>query len=288
MKTLILSIIQIYYRIIQVLLPNHAAKLAVKFFFSPQRTSRKQYKIFDSAKIEKVKFNSKYKLKENGSYYTKYTWGEGPTILLVHGWAGKATHYTSFIEALVSDGYRVITFDAPAHGRSDGKRTNLAEFAQIINEIGEAEQRLEAIIGHSLGGNASSLAIVQGLKVNKAFVIASPLNMKSIFDEFAESIPINKKTRTYLINFVENMTGLDLDYFSFDKIIFKHDTPIYAYYDDSDPQAKAEDIKKLNDESHRMKLHITKGLGHQKILFDSDVIQSIVREIKEEKAVLSH
>jgi pimeloyl-ACP methyl ester carboxylesterase len=44
-----------------------------------------------------------------------------------------------FINPLVDAGYRVIAFDAPAHGDSGGKRTSLLEFAQIVHDEDDAE-----------------------------------------------------------------------------------------------------------------------------------------------------
>ena len=48
-------------------------------------------------------------------------WGEGPAVLLLHGWAGRPTQFAHLIEQLVGAGYSVYALDAPAHGRSPGR-----------------------------------------------------------------------------------------------------------------------------------------------------------------------
>lgn len=40
---------------------------------------------------------------------------------MVHGWSGRGTQMSKIAEALVEQGYRIISFDAPAHGKADGK-----------------------------------------------------------------------------------------------------------------------------------------------------------------------
>ena len=39
-----------------------------------------------------------------------------PGVLFLHGWGGSPFDFKDMIAALVSAGYEVITFDAPAHG----------------------------------------------------------------------------------------------------------------------------------------------------------------------------
>ncbi len=49
-------------------------------------------------------------------------WGQGPTVLLMHGWEGRPTQFASLINALVDAGYTVVALDGPAHGRSLGEK----------------------------------------------------------------------------------------------------------------------------------------------------------------------
>ena len=49
-----------------------------------------------------------------------WSWGEGPIVLLVHGWNGRSTQLGGFVSPLVARGHRVVAFDALGHGDSDG------------------------------------------------------------------------------------------------------------------------------------------------------------------------
>ena len=69
-----------------------------------------------------------------------YRWGEGPSVLCVHGWGGHSGQFTPMMKALVEKGFQVIAFDAPAHGAAAGKRTDLTEFSGIIEQIIKKEK----------------------------------------------------------------------------------------------------------------------------------------------------
>src|SRR5471032_1140023 len=38
-------------------------------------------------------------------------WGQGPAVLLMHGWEGRPTQFASLITALVAGGYTVVALD---------------------------------------------------------------------------------------------------------------------------------------------------------------------------------
>ena len=59
----------------------------------------------------------------NGSTVASYAWGDtGAWVLLIHGWNGRGTQLSAFVKPLLHSGFRVLAFDAPAHGKSSGKR----------------------------------------------------------------------------------------------------------------------------------------------------------------------
>ncbi|MFU3898466.1 alpha/beta hydrolase [Pseudomonas aeruginosa] len=91
-------------------------------------------------------------------------WGEGPAVLLLHGWAGRPTQFAHLIEQLVGAGYSVYALDAPAHGRSPGREANVVLFAHALLEAAGELPPLRAVVGHSLGGAAALLAAQMGLR----------------------------------------------------------------------------------------------------------------------------
>ena len=85
-----------------------------------------------------------------------WDFGDGPTVLLAHGWSGHAAQMSAFVPALVAAGYHVVCFDQPAHGHSGGRRTNMLEFRDAVLTVGRRLGPLAGVIAHSLGATASA------------------------------------------------------------------------------------------------------------------------------------
>ncbi|MCW5773587.1 MAG: alpha/beta fold hydrolase, partial [Rhodospirillaceae bacterium] len=88
-----------------------------------------------------------------------WSFGTGPAVLLVHGWSGYAAQFEAWIEPLVSAGYRAVLLDAPAHGLSDGDRSNIMDMAGAIQLVAGLHAPLHAIVGHSFGAPATLFAL---------------------------------------------------------------------------------------------------------------------------------
>src|SRR5262249_10337057 len=59
-------------------------------------------------------------------------WGSGPRVLLVHGWGGHAGRLSAFVAPLLDAGFGVVSFDAPAHGISEGRFATLPDFIRSV------------------------------------------------------------------------------------------------------------------------------------------------------------
>ena len=46
---------------------------------------------------------------------TVTVWGRGPAVYLLHGWGGRSTQWSSFVEPLTRAGLTAVAFDAPGH-----------------------------------------------------------------------------------------------------------------------------------------------------------------------------
>src|SRR2546426_767334 len=58
----------------------------------------------------------RFRLTGDGPELAVWDWGDGPTVLLVHGWNGNAAQLAGLVPPLLRAGYYVATPDLPAHG----------------------------------------------------------------------------------------------------------------------------------------------------------------------------
>ena len=271
------------FKITEILFPVLAGKWAVNLFFKPRKFTRPRWEtnLLKDAMKRKMNLNSNYKFGNHEDYYIRYDWSKtGPVILLVHGWEGRGSQMGHFVKPLLEAGYRIITFDAIAHGDSPGKRTNMPEFVQIIKNIDREVGGFHAIIGHSLGGTAAGYAIAGGVRADNLITICSPTTMEFIFDSFAQQINASNKTIKRLSKFLENFTGKKYTEFSFTNFSTKFNTPGLIIHDKQDKEIPFSEALALHQNWKESRLILTERLGHRRILKDEDTMLKIINFVK--------
>lgn len=129
-------------------------KRVYRAFFSP---GRYEVRSADQAILDR---GESYRLPFESGELAVTRWGKGPVVLLMHGWGGARAQMTGFVDPLLEEGYRVVAYDQPAHGDSDGKTTNLLEIAPTMDLIAQREGPFHAVIAHSFGTLITSYALV--------------------------------------------------------------------------------------------------------------------------------
>ncbi len=108
-----------------------------------------------------------------------HSWGQGPTILLVHGWSGWWQQMSVYVEPLVAAGFRVVAWDAPSHGESAPGRygrhySSIADLVDAVEAVTKAVGDVEGIVAHSAGAMAAGVAIAAGQVHPHRVVFVSP------------------------------------------------------------------------------------------------------------------
>jgi pimeloyl-ACP methyl ester carboxylesterase len=260
-------------------LKNQAfVKKAYQAFFSPS-----QYEVKPRDR-EIIESGNNYRLPFDGGELAVTTWGESrPAVLLMHGWGGARAQMTGFVEPLLQAGYRVVAYDQPAHGESDGKLTNLLEIAPTLDLIKEREGNFDAIIGHSFGTLVTSYALV-----NRSFPPPSRLVYFGAFNRLLDSLPrfqvlaglpdvlIDGLRDTIYENFGKDV----LDAIVNETMTPKIDIPALLFHDKADNVTPIEDSRAIARAWKSARLIETEGLGHRGALQTSAVHEQVVDFIK--------
>jgi pimeloyl-ACP methyl ester carboxylesterase len=201
-----------------------------------------------------------------------WAWGEGPTVLLVHGWNGRATQLGGFVGPLVSRGYRVVAFDALGHGQSPGGRLSLPELAACIRQVADELGEVYGIVAHSLGGAATTLALSQGLQVERAVLISPPADPRRFLEAFSATLGITDAVRARLQQRIERRLAMSMQDMLVHVIARSMHTPALIVHDRDDKEVPVEVGRSIAEAWPGAELVITEGLGHQRILRADAVI----------------
>jgi pimeloyl-ACP methyl ester carboxylesterase len=210
-----------------------------------------------------------------------YKYGNGSKkILLVHGWSGRGTQLCKIADEMIKLGFGIISFDAPAHGKSPGNSTIMVDFIASIIEIDKQFGPFEVAIGHSLGGMSVLNAIKEGLQIEKAVIIGSGDVVQDITDDFIAKMELKPEISNLLCDYFEKKYGGKMDDYSAYKAAERTVIPTLVIHDENDPEVSVKAGMHIYEHLKNGELMLTKGLGHRKILADYQVIEKIINFVK--------
>ena len=125
--------------------------------------------------------------------------------------AGAATprRCARFVFPLLQAGYRVIAYDQPAHGVSEGKLTGLPDFADVLGAVARHHGGIEAVIAHSLGGAGAALALAWGkASFRKIVLVSPPSDLVGYSRRFARWYWMPEPVRKAMQNAIEERYGV--------------------------------------------------------------------------------
>ena len=257
--------------------PDFFAKRAYNMWFTTHRhrAPAAEQKVMQSAQRSTIDIT--------GIDVAVWSWGEGKPVLFMHGWSGRGTQVANFIEPLNSAGYRVISYDAPAHGETTGKQTSILQVYDVVMALYKMHGPFHATITHSFGGMLLAYAMSNGFNTDKAVVICPPADIESILGNFQRMLTIPDsvihlmKQRLYLMYGIGLKTRL-----STINNVSKLVSPALVIHDEDDTDLPWQDGKRIADAWPGADFVLTRGLGHRRILRDADTINRAVAFINKE------
>jgi len=257
--------------------PGYTRRLANNLFFSPIRP-----RLTDSQK-QLLAEGDAFELRLHNKTIHCWQWGQGPAVLLVHGWNGRGIQLYRFIDPLVKSGYSVITFDAPAHGVSDGTTTNYFEFTDVIRSFVRPgnEYHVTAVIGHSMGAGAIVNSLSKERISMPAVLLAPALKLKEVVYNTFDLYGIPKNLYRHMIANLERTYGYSLKRDNPVRLIPDVTAPIFIVHDRNDSMIPYMDSRSVAEKNAAVRLHTTVGLGHKRILLDEMVLRKALKYLEE-------
>ena len=253
--------------------PTLAEKFARKLFITPikHKIPKREFQ------MEATSQQTKLFVPTINKEIVVYAYGNSSKkILLVHGWSGRGTQLVKIADTLIENGYSIISFDAPAHGKSGTKTTLMLEFIESILEVEKHYGPFEFAVGHSLGGMSILNAVKKGLQVKKAVVIGSGNSVTNIVNTFIKKIGLPNDVAILMKNNFEKKYHLEMESFSAYIAAKEVKIPVLVIHDIDDEDIPVSESYHLAEHLSNKEILITNNLGHRKILGDSKVIQKIV------------
>lgn len=274
-------------RLTSFLSPAWAARIADSRFFSPLPVPllKREQSIMDHAAIRHdLCCNHRRRI-------ALYSWGQGPLILLIHGWGARASRLSHLVQPLTAAGFSVLAFDAPAHGLSDGTETSLAEMQALLRELEQVHGPLHGVIAHSFGALACVYGLAHGLRVNRAVLISMPSRFAWLIEQYAARLhmspevtaAVKKRVQRRFAEFGDSFEAV-AQHFSPVNYVQRIQARVLMLHDVDDKQVPFAESAQLAAVWPQVDFVASQGLGHQRILHDGALIRRIVEFLEPQPA----
>jgi pimeloyl-ACP methyl ester carboxylesterase len=275
-------LLKLGFQLLSAVSPDLAAKLGARFWFAVQKP-----RISDDA-LRFLATGTQFELTVNGTRVVGWRWGSGPVVLLMHGWGGQAAQLQGFVEPLTRGGYQVVACDAPSHGMSGPGRLGagravLFDFSDTLLAVSRDYPAIAGLIAHSGGCAAAAWAQVQkpDWPVQRMVFIApfgSPARYMAVFQRL---LGLSDAAMNRFRENTERQFGFRWADFEVPGIGERVKTPpLLVIHDRDDRETMWQDGADIAARWANAELHTTTGLGHNRILRDTGVIELAARFLK--------
>lgn len=251
------------------LFPGAVAALAERLFFTPPAGRRSRGEAL-------LRLGRRFEVRSEGRRVVAWRFGSGPAVLLVHGWAGRAAQMSGFVAPLVARGFSVVAFDAPGHGDSGRSLSSAVQFARAIRSLAAEAGAFHAIVAHSLGAAAATLALGEGLSVGRVVFLGPAASPPSWVRPLARNLGLSDAVIDRLRARSERRLGLAWHELDVPRLAAGLTPPLLVLHDRHDDEVAVADGRAIAAAWRGARLVETTGLGHMRILRDPAVVSETV------------
>ena len=259
--------------------PQKAAKRALWAFCTPPRLSALPLPASFPSVPDGERLSSRDGL-------VVWRWGAGPQprakVLLVHGWGLQAESMRAFVPGFLAEDFEIYAFDGPAHGASPGVRTTGAEFVRAVLALSEEYGPFHAVVGHSVGAAASSIAMGKGAAIGRAALMA-PAFLPDIIDSFSATVDLPAEVKDLFVELLKEEARSPLEDWATPNLAHLVQQPLIIFHDPADEIVSVSHSRRFVELAASATLRETPGAGHNRILQNVDVVAQIVDFLARDK-----
>jgi pimeloyl-ACP methyl ester carboxylesterase len=274
-----LGLLRTQFRLLARMAPSVSDRQSAALFLTPRRLRRPPQPETPGRVPER------FTIPSGSVRLAAWAWGEGPLVLLAHGWNGHAAQLSSFVPLLVRSGFRVVAFDQPAHGHSTGKRTTVLEMAEAQQSIARAVGPLHAVVAHSLGATATALALFDHLPAARAVLFAPPANAPPFARGLAKALGLSAERTEGMLAQLQRDVGVHLESLDLRRVAAWLRQPALIFHDVMDREVPFAHGQAIAAAWPGARLTPLEGLGHKRLLSDAAVLRATVAFLRAPHAV---
>lgn len=250
--------------------PRVAGAAAEHLFLTPRRHTR------PAVEVEALSSARHMLVPSPHGPLAAWEWGDdGPRVLLVHGWEGRGAQLLAFVQPLLEHGFRVVTFDAPAHGDSGGSVSSFFHFADSIRAVTGAFGPFHAVVAHSMGGATTLWAAHREPIAPRYVMIAPPVDVRDFTRSLTRMLGLPEEVRAHVHERLGRRFGVAVEDVRAERVAPGMTGELLVIHDENDADVPIRCGELMAEAWPGARLERTRGLGHRKILREEAVVSLV-------------
>ena len=257
--------------------------------FAPVIAARQAFYIFCKVRRGRVKPKQQsflhpardQQLVSNGKKIQTYFWkGEGPLVLLIHGWESNTHRWWKLIADLQKHGFTICAFDAPAHGDSEGKLMNIALYIQAL-EIVTQHYKPRFHVAHSVGALTTIYYYKQytPAHIQKIVALGAASELSDIMEDYQQLLGLTERVMKALEHLIKDTYGFNFAEVSGATFAKAISIPGLVIHDKEDCIVPVKASRAIAAQWENSRYIETEGLGHS--LYQDEIRQTIIQFLEE-------
>ncbi|WXB20343.1 alpha/beta hydrolase [Pendulispora albinea] len=203
---------------------------------------------------------------------------------MVHGWQASAAHLAVLGRRFIEAGFRVVTFDMPAHGKSEGEETDITEITELGLQLSDRFGPFAAAVGHSYGAICLVNMLHLGVSIERLILLASPATYHGLVDRTCVLIGLSGKVRERFLDRINRRYAPYSYERDFNAVtnLSKHPIPTLVIHDSGDHEIPVGEAELLRHAHPQVNVMITSRLGHNSIVKAPAVVEACLSFIRDE------
>lgn len=219
-------------------------------------------------------------IRVRGESLDGYTVGQGPLVIFVHGWGGRASQMAMLAKAVAAKGFRSVAVNAPGHGEAYLDTTNIFEMADAIEAVVDEYGTPIAVVAHSLGSMATIHALA-GSMPTRLVLLAPVLDVEEVLEVFGSRAELMPWAAASLRRRIRRFVGEHWDRFRAGPRVDLGDAEVLVVHDPDDEDTSFANSAAMAALRTRTELYVVESLGHRGPLRDPATIERVTSFLSE-------
>ena len=148
--------------------------------------------------------------------------------------------------------------------------------ARVIRAVAQVFSPTRAVIGHSLGGTATIVALREGLQAERAVLLAPGAEPKHFARVLAALLGFSDARAEGMLKRIERRLGMSFDEASMLRFAPMMSVPVLVMHDPQDPEVPFKHGKRIAEAWPGARFEPLKEMGHRRMLRDVSTIKAVI------------